>query len=66
MQPPIFLAVIENLFDFLADNKPIIGIYSCVARIEDAVNVLSKKNSIGLDVRTAFPIGANVRRIESR
>lgn len=54
MEPSILLSIVENFFDFIADNKPIISVDSRVASIQDTVDVFPQKNSIRFDVQTAL------------
>jgi hypothetical protein len=46
VQSAVFFSIIEHLFDLFANNKMVVGIDRCIARIENAVDVLPEKNSV--------------------
>jgi len=46
VQSEIFLAIIKNFFDLLADHKPKIVIDCRISGIENAMNVLSQQDAI--------------------
>jgi len=46
VQTQIFLAVIKNVFDFIAHRKTVFFVYCGVTGVKNAVNIFSQQNSI--------------------
>src|ERR1043165_8323619 len=66
VQSPVLLTIVEYFSHFVAHNKAVASVYRGVASVEKTVDVLAKQDAIGLRVRAAFGIWANMGGIQCR
>jgi len=64
MKAPVLLAIVEHLSDFVANNKPIVGIDCGVTGVEDGVNVFPKQDAVRFGMQPAFAVRHDMSGIE--